>query len=70
MSRDPGASTLRFVLTAGVFVVAATLLLLPETARELNSLAWHRRLSFLIVCYFGVMMTPQFAIHQATDVWE
>ena len=36
MSRDPGASTTRFVLTAAVFVVAATVLLLPSTERELN----------------------------------
>ncbi|MGB5080252.1 MAG: hypothetical protein WBO23_05880, partial [Burkholderiales bacterium] len=36
MSRDPSASAQRFVLTASVFVVAATVLLLPATERELN----------------------------------
>ncbi|MDP1582333.1 MAG: O-antigen ligase [Bradyrhizobium sp.] len=70
MSRDPGASTQRFVLTACVFVVAATLLLLPSTARELNRWLGVAVLTFLVVCYLGVMLTPHLAVHQATDVWE
>lgn len=70
MSRDPGASTLRFVLTISVFVVAATVLLLPETARELNAWLGVAVLTFLAVCYFGVLMTPGLAIHQATDAAE
>ncbi len=70
MSRDPSASTQRFVLTLCAFVVAATLLLLPSTARELNRWLGVAVLSFLAVCYFGVMMTPHLAVHQATDVWE
>lgn len=70
MSRDPGASTQRFVLTACVFVVAATLLLLPSTARELNRWLGIAVLTFLVVCYLGVMLTPHLAVHQATDVWE
>jgi TRAP-type uncharacterized transport system fused permease subunit len=70
MSRDPSASTQRFVLTLCVFVVAATLLLLPSTARELNRWLGVAVLSFLAVCYFGVMMTPHLAVHQPTDVWE
>ena len=70
MSRDPSASTQRFVLTACVFVVAATLLLLPSSARELNRWLGVAVLTFLAVCYLGVMMTPHLAIHQATDVWE
>ncbi len=70
MSRDPSASTQRFVLTACVFVVAATLLLLPSSARELNRWLGVAVLTFLAVCYLGVMMTPHLAVHQATDVWE
>jgi O-antigen ligase len=70
MSRDPSASTQRFALTASVFVVAATLLLLPSTARELNRWLGVAVLTFLAVCYLGVMMTPHLAVHQATDVWE
>ncbi|QWG19521.1 O-antigen ligase family protein [Bradyrhizobium sediminis] len=70
MSRDPGASTQRFVLTACVFVVAATVLLLPATARELNRWLGAAVLSFLAVCYLGVMVAPGFSIHQATDVAE
>ncbi|MDO9561782.1 MAG: O-antigen ligase [Bradyrhizobium sp.] len=70
MSRDSMASTQRFVLTACVFVVAATLLLLPSTARELNRWLGVAVLTFLAVCYLGVMMTPHLAIHQPTDVWE
>ena len=70
MSRDPSASMTRFVLTTCVFVVAACVLLLPETARELNSWLGVTVLSFLAVCYLGVMLTPQLAIHQATDAAE
>ena len=70
MSRDPGASMLRFVLTASVFVVAATVLLLPETARELNAWLGVAVLTFLAVCYFGVLVMPGVAIHQATDAAE
>ena len=70
MSRDPGASMLRFVLTSSVFVVAATVLLLPETARELNGWLAVAVLSFLAVCYLGVLLTPHLAIHQATDAAE
>ena len=70
MSRDPSASMLRFTLTASVFVVAATVLLLPETTRELNAWLGVAVLTFLIVCYLGVLMTPELAIHQATDAAE
>ena len=70
MSRDPSASMLRFTLTASVFVVAATVLLLPETTRELNAWLGVAVLTFLIVCYLGVLMTPELAIHQPTDAAE
>lgn len=70
MSRDPGGSMVRFVLTTSVFVVAAAVLLLPETARELNAWLGVAVLSFLAVCYLGVLMTPDLAIHQATDAVE
>jgi len=70
MSRDPAASMQRFVLTACVFVVAATVLLLPATAREFNRWLGVAVLTFLAVCYFGVMMTPGLAVHQATDIYE
>ena len=70
MSRDPGSSTTRFVLTATVFVVAATVLLLPSTERELHRWLGVAVLTFLAVCYLGVLMTPGLAIHQQTDVAE
>ena len=70
MSRDSGASMLRFSLTASVFVVAATVLLLPQTARELNAWLGVAVLSFLAICYLGVLLTPGLAIHQATDATE
>lgn len=70
MSRDPSASAQRFVLTASVFVVAATVLLLPATERELNRWLGIAVLSFLAVCYLGVLMTPGLAVHQSTDVAE
>ena len=70
MSRDPGASALRFVLTCFVFVVAASVLLLPSTPRELNRWLGATVLAFLTVCYLGVMMAPGLAVHQATDVAE
>ena len=70
MSRDPSASMVRFSLTASVFVVAATVLLLPETARELNAWLGVAVLTFLAVCYFGVLVMPGLSIHQATDAAE
>lgn len=70
MSRDPGASAQRFVLAASVFVVAATVLLLPSTTRELIRWLGVAALSLLAVCYLGVIMAPGLAVHQPTDVAE
>lgn len=70
LSRDPVASMTRFTLTAFVLTVAATVHLLPASARELNRWLGIVVLLFLAVCYLGVLLTPNLAIHMATDYSE
>ena len=70
LSRDPTASMTRFTLTAFVVTVTATIVLLPASTRELNRWLGIAVLSFLAICYLGVVVTPNLAIHMATDYSE
>ncbi|MBR1209094.1 O-antigen ligase [Bradyrhizobium sp. JYMT SZCCT0180] len=70
LSVDPATSMRRFVLTACVIAVTSTMLLLPKSQNELMRFLSIAALILLAVCYLGILLAPQFAIHQATDPQE
>ncbi len=70
LSLEPGTSIKRFVLTACVMAVAATLMLLPRTQSELMRWLSVAALILLAVCYLGIMLAPSLSTHLATDVQE
>jgi O-antigen ligase len=70
LSLDPGTSIRRFALTACVIAVAATLLLLPKSQRELMRWFSIAALALLAICYLGLLLAPDLSIHLATDTQE
>jgi O-antigen ligase len=70
LSLDPGASVRRFVLSAGVITVAATLMLLPKTQNELMRWFSIAALGLLAACYLGLILAPNLSMHLATDAQE
>jgi O-antigen ligase len=70
LSLDPGASIRRFVLSAGVITVAATLMLLPKTQNELMRWFSIAALGLLATCYLGLILAPNLSMHLATDAQE
>lgn len=70
LSLDPGASIRRFVLSAGVITVAATLMLLPKTQNELMRWFSIAALGLLAACYLGLILSPNLSMHLATDAQE
>jgi O-antigen ligase len=69
-SQDVATSLKRATLCGFVAVVAASLMLLPRGRLHLATLLSLAAGSLLALSYFGVIFTPEFAIHQATDVGE
>lgn len=67
---DPVTSGKRFVLTAAVMLLAACLPLLAQTRNELRTLLAIAALTLLAVCYLGVFLAPDLAIHQLQDYLE
>jgi O-antigen ligase len=70
LSLDPDASIRRFALTACVIVVAASLMLLPKSERELKRWLSIAALGLLAVCYLGILLAPNLSTHLATDAQE
>ncbi|XIA66574.1 O-antigen ligase family protein [Bradyrhizobium sp. TZ2] len=70
LSSDPGTSIRRFALTVCVIAVTATMMLLPKSQSELMRWLSIAALGLLAVCYLGILLAPQFAIHQPTDLQE
>jgi O-antigen ligase len=70
LSRDPTGSATRFTLTAFVLMALATALLLPASVRELNRWLGIAVLSFLAICYLGIVLVPHLSIHMSTDIAE
>ena len=70
LSLDLGASIRRFVLSAGVITVAATLTLLPKTQNELMRWFSIAALALLATCYLGLILAPNLSMHLATDAQE
>jgi O-antigen ligase len=70
LSLDPGTSIRRFALTACVIVVAASMLLLPKSERQLMRWLSIGALVLLVVCYLGILLAPHLSVHLATDTQE
>ncbi|MCA1478043.1 O-antigen ligase [Bradyrhizobium sp. NBAIM08] len=69
-SESRGVSMQRFVLTVSVTSLAIVLPLLPPTRRSFNLCLGGSALVLLALCYLGVLLAPQYAVHTALDVTE
>lgn len=69
-SIDPSTSAKRLSLTVAVVVAAACLPLLARSRDELRGLLTVASLTLLGLCYLGMIVMPDLAIHQATDTQE
>jgi O-antigen ligase len=69
-SESREVSIQRFVLATSVTSLAVLLPLLPPTQRSFNLCLGGAALVLLVLCYLGVVLAPQYAIHTALDVTE
>ncbi|WBL79894.1 O-antigen ligase family protein [Bradyrhizobium xenonodulans] len=69
-SESRGVSIQRFVLAASVTSLAVLLPLLPPTQRSFNLCLGAAALALLVLCYLGVFLAPQYAMHTALDIGE
>ncbi|MBK3660726.1 O-antigen ligase family protein [Bradyrhizobium diazoefficiens] len=70
LSESREVSIQRFVLAASVTSLAVLLPLLPPTQRSFNLCLGGAALALLVLCYLGVVLAPQYAIHTALDIAE
>lgn len=70
LSESREISIQRFVLAASVTSLAVLLPLLPPTQRSFNLCLGGAALALLVLCYLGVVLAPQYAIHTALDIAE
>lgn len=70
LSESREISIQRFVLAASVTSLAALLPLLPPTQRSFNLCLGGAALALLVLCYLGIVLAPQYAIHTALDIAE
>lgn len=69
-SESRGVSIQRFVLAVSVTSLAVLLPLLPPTQRSFNLCLGAAALVLLVLCYLGVLLAPQYAMHTALDIGE
>jgi O-antigen ligase len=69
-SHDFGLSSQRLILSCSVIVLAASLLLLPDSHAELDLWLTAAALIFLALCYLGIVLAPSLAMHTARDTFE
>lgn len=70
LSESREISIQRFVLAVSVTSLAVLLPLLPPTQRSFNLCLGGAALALLVLCYLGVVLAPQYAIHTALDIAE
>lgn len=70
LSQDHATSAKRLALTAAVMLLAACLPLLARTRTEMRTLLAVAALGLLAVCYVGMVVAPDLAIHQVRDLQE
>src|SRR5262249_40843589 len=64
-SWDPSLSARRFVFAMIVVFMAAVMLVLPRNLRHFCDLIAIATVAVMALCYVGVVLAPQLAIHQA-----
>ena len=69
-SWEPSLAARRLAFALVVMSIAAMLLLLPKNLRHFSNLLAAVALIALAGCYLGVLLAPNLAIHQATDLVE
>lgn len=69
-SENRDLSLQRLVLTASATTLAVLLPLLPPTPRSFNQCLGGAALVLLALCYLGVLLAPQLAMHTAADFAE
>lgn len=70
VSQDPSTSLRRLALAGILALLAACLFLIPRTPRDLACLLAIATGMLLALSYAGVLLAPELAIHQATDIGE
>jgi len=70
LSTDPGTSAKRLGLTMAVIAVAACLPLLPASRGEWRALLGLAAGTLLALCYLGLLLAPDLAIHGPRDLLE
>jgi O-antigen ligase len=70
MSETPGVSLQRFVLTASIMTLAVLTPLLPPTQDDFNKCFASAALVLLALCYLGLIVVPDLAIHNIHDIVE
>jgi O-antigen ligase len=69
-SHDFELSSQRLVLSGSVIVLAASLLLLPDSQIDLDRWLGAAALIFIALCYLGVVLEPSLSMHTARDTFE
>jgi O-antigen ligase len=69
-SWEPALAARRLAFALVLLGIAAMTLLLPKNVRHFKDLLATSVLIVLVVCYLGVLLVPQLAVHQATDFVE
>ncbi len=69
-SWEPMLAARRAAFMLVIMSIAAMALLLPKNGRHFSDLVAVCVLIVLAVCYLGVLLVPQYAVHQATDFLE
>ena len=69
-SVDPALSAKRFAYSLLVFILAGALPLLPANRKRFADLSATAICVVLALCYAGVLLVPDLAVHQAFDVLE
>jgi O-antigen ligase len=70
LSESREVSLQRFVLTVSCTALAVTMPLLPPTQKAFNQCLTAAALVLLALCYLGVFLAPDYAIHTANDAAE
>ncbi len=66
----PDLALRRFVQAMIILVLAASLLLLPQSGRQFNLWLAGATVAILVISYLGVIVVPHRAIHQITEISE
>jgi O-antigen ligase len=69
-SWEPSLAARRLAFAFVVISISAMVLLLPKNLRHFSDLMAATALIVLAVCYLGVLLIPQYALHNATDFLE